>query len=355
MTVYMARDGYYIAYAIGTDLTAWLNAKAALVVGELNAIDWFYSANVTHTKPKTITSNPMTAGHYPKRIQTGRELGNISTTHFLQTGILTYAVMGACTTAGGGDPYTHTITKGTTETPINIAFHLEKEGTTDSRRKDVLGVVPRSLDIRMSERAPIAYQTYMANFAYSGAGSDLAQPTAHTQASLPPYTWFNYKNGSGASEFTYNTGAIDVDIVSVNMHIGWTDTLFGAHDGTGYPSSGNIVPPFASYVTLGVRITDGAGTALDAISDLRAIASGEGAAEYAGDIDFICDFYRSANDYIKYTWSDMYIDPSSYQERFQAEGDWFDGIEFTLRFKDESSTLAVEEKNNLDKTYYEND
>lgn len=351
----MARDGYYIAYAIGTDLTAWLNAKAALVLAEINAIDWFYSANVTHTKPKTITINPMTAGMYQKRIQTGRELGRISTTHYLQTGILTYAAMGACATAGAGDPYTHTITKGTTETPISIAFHLEKEGTTDSRRKDIMGVVPRGLDIRVSERNPIAIQTYNADFAYTGAGSDLAQPNAHTQANLPPYTWFNYKNSSGASEFTYNTGAIDVDIVSVDMHIGWSNTLFGAYDGTGYPSNGVVVPPFDSYVTLGVRITDAAGTALDAISDLRAVASGEGVAEYAGDIDFIADFYRGANDYLKFTWSDMYIDPASYQEVFQAEGNWFDGIIFTLRFKDETSTLAGEEKNNLDKTYYEND
>lgn len=351
----MARDGYYIAYAIGTDLTAWLNAKAALVVGELNAIDWFYSANVTHTKPRTININPMTASMYPKRIQSGRFLGNIVTTHYFQTGILTYAVMGACATAGAGDPYTHTITKATSETPVSIAFHLEKEGTTDNRRKDIMGVVPRSLDIRVSERNPIALQSYNANFAYTGSGSDLAQPTAHTQANLPPYTWFNYKNSSGASAFEYNSGAIDVDIVSVDMHIAWSDTLFGAYDGTGYPSNGVVVPPFDSYVTLGVRITDAAGTQINDISDLRAVVSGEGAAEYAGDISFIADFYRGANDYIKFTWTDMYVDPESYQEVFQAEGEWFDGITFTLRFKDESSTLAVEEKNNLDKTYYEND
>jgi len=355
MTIYMARDGYYMAYTIGTDLTAWLNAKAALVVGGLNALDWFYSANVTHTKPLTLEINPMTAGHYPRRIQTGRQLGKVASTHYLQTAILTYAVMGACTTAGAGDPYTHTITKGTTEQPISLAFHFEKEGTTDSRRKDIIGIVPRGLDIRVSERSPIAYQTYNAEFAYSGAGSDLAQPTAHTQVAAPPYTWFNYKDASGASEFKYNGGAIDVDIVSIDMHIGWFASLFGTYDGTGYPTNGLVVPPFDSYITLGVRISDAAGTALDAISDLRAVASGEGAAEYAGNINFIADFYRGANDYIKYTWSDMYIDPTSYQEVFKEEGDWFDGITFTLRFKDESSTLAVEEKNHLDKTYYEND
>jgi len=476
MVLIKARDGYYMAFAIGGDLTAWRNADAALIVTELNALDWFISANITHTKPKTKNINPMTASHYPKRVQTGRKLGRLSTKHYLQTGIFTYAVLGACTTAGNGaeittvlclakalcvaestfhfwvsdgaeaqteyyvwlnvagtdsDPTetgtaieadisgidtaievaevidnliaakadvgaensgtatvtitnaqngavkdccssegldtgftisvttqgtsTHTITKATDETPINIAFHYEKEGTTDSRRKDMLGPVPHYLDISVSEKAPIAKQTYNAGFALTVAGSDLAQPAAYTQKNLPLLTWYNYKNSSGASAFTYNSGAIDVDIVSIDMHIGWMEPLFGTYDGTGYPTNGLVRPPVDSYVTLGVRITDAAGTALNTISDLRAVASSEGAAEYAGDIDFIADFYRDATQFLKFTWADMYIDPDSYEEVFQEEGNWFDGVTFTLRFKDETSSVATLEKNSIDKTYYEND
>jgi hypothetical protein len=333
MVEYMARDGYYMAYACGTDLTDWINGKAAIVVAELNALDWFIGASVTHTKPRTVNVNPMTASHYPKRLQTGRQRGRISSRHFLQTGIFTYAVMGGCSTAGAGDPYTKTITKKATETPESFAFHFEKEGTTANRRKDCLGVVPRSLDINVSEADPIAKQTYNAEFAFTGAGGNLAQPTAFTQANLPPYTWYNYRNSSGATAFTYNTGAIDVDIVSVDMH----------------------VPPFRGSIDLGVRITDAGNTALDTIADLRAVASSEGAAEYAGDLDFIADFYVGANDYLKYTWDKMYINPESYEEVFQEEGDWFDGVRFTLEFLDENSSLAVEEKSLLSKIYYEND
>lgn len=355
MVEYKAIDGYYTATACGTDLTAWRNADVAIAVAELNAIDWFIAANVTHTKPKTRNINPMTATHYPKRVQVGRQLGSIASTHFLQTGILTYYIMGACTTAGAGDPYTKTITKATTETPPSTAWHWEKEGTTAHRRKDALGIVGKRLDISVSERNPIARQTYTANFALTGAGGDLAQPTAFTQANLPPLTWYNYKNASGASAFTYNSGAIDVDIVSVDMHFGWFDVLFGAYDGTGYPANGLYVPPFLASVDLGVRIADDSNTALDTISDLRAVVSSEGAAEYAGDLDYIADFYVGANDYLKYTWDKMYLNPDSYQEVFQSEGDWFDGCKFTLEFLDENSSLAVEEKSLLSKVYYEND
>ena len=351
MTSLLARDGYYVAYAIcansgGTDLTAWDNAQAALIVGELNAMDWFYSANITHTKPKTRNINPMTAGHYPKRIQTGRYRGVLSTTHYLQTGILTYAVMGACTTTEA-TPNTHAITKQTDEDPIFLAFHYEKEGTNSNRRKDIMGFVPLGLDITVSEQDTIAMQTFNGEFAFTGAGSDLAQPTALTQAAHAPYTWFNYKNASGASAFTYNSGAINVDIISAEMHIGWSGTLFGTYDNDGYPTEGWIVPPFDSYVTLSVRSTDAAGTAIETISDL---AHGS----YAGDLDFICDFYESATRYLKFTWDKMYIDPESLVEEFRDEGSWFDGLTFTLRFKDENSSLAVEEKNALNNDYYEN-
>jgi hypothetical protein len=347
MVLIKARDGYYGAYAIGTDLTAWDNAQVKLAVAELNAMDWLISANIDHTKVITKNINPMTASHYPKRIDIGRKLGSIATTHFLQTGILTYAVMGACSTVGGGDPYTHTITKATSEAPISFAFHYEKEGSNDSRRKDMVGFVPRALDIYVSERNTIATQTYTGNFACTVAADDLAQPTALTQAAQPPYTWFNYKSSSGASAFTYNTGAINVDIVDVHIHFGWLGSLFGTYDANYYPTNGLVKPPFEAYVDLGVRLTDASDTALDTISDL---AHGS----YAGDLDYIADFYVGANDYLKYTFDKMYINPESYQEVFPEEGDWFDGVRFRLDFLNENSSLAIEEKNSLSAVYYEN-
>jgi len=69
-TIYMARDGYYISYAIGTDLTEWDNAQAALIVAETNCIDWFIGATITHTKPKTINIIPMSSTNKPKILNT---------------------------------------------------------------------------------------------------------------------------------------------------------------------------------------------------------------------------------------------------------------------------------------------
>ena len=198
-TIYMARDGYYITAVQGTTngLTEWDNAQVAIAEIELKAMDWFIGASITHTKPKTITINPMTSAHYPKRLTTGRTLGKISSTHFLQTSVLSFYVMGACTSVAADA--VRAITKDTDELPLWVGFHLEKEGTTAARRKDIMGVVPNNLNISCSERDPIAKHTYTGEFSFTGAGGNLAQPTALVQATHPPMTWSNYKHVTSTS------------------------------------------------------------------------------------------------------------------------------------------------------------
>jgi len=349
--VLLARDKYYCAYAIGSstasaDLTAWDNAQAALVVGELNACDWFIGATINPRAPKTERPNPMTASHYPKRLTVGKTEGSISNTHYLQTGIFTYAVMGACTTTEA-TPNTHAITKNTVTNPIYFALHYEKEGTNKSRRWDFMGWIPRALDIYVSEKRPHAYQVLTGTFGYSGSGGDLAQPTALVQATHAPYTWYHTKNASAATSFLYNTGDINLDLTEVHMHIGWSDIMFGALDSSGYNTEGWVVPPFDSYIELGARRTDAAGTDIDELIALDH-------ASYAGDLDFTLDFYESATRYLKYTWDDMYIPKESYNEVFPDESTWYEGVKFRLEFRNETSSLAVEEKNALNNDYYEN-
>lgn len=341
----MARDGYFIAYAIGSDLTQWDNAQAALIAAEINAMDWFISASVTHTKPKTINVNPMTSSHYPKRITSGRERGNIATTHFLQTGILTYLVLGGSTAVAAG--VERDITKDTNETPINFGFHVEKEGTTASRRKDMLGMVPSNLNISVSETAPIARQVCTSEFAFTGAGSDLAQPTAFVQSVHSPYNWYNTKNAAGGTSFQYNSGDVNVEILDVNINFGWDASLFGTYDSNFYATNGLYKPPFDCRVTLGCLRKDAGGIDIETITDLDP-------EDYAGDLDYVIDFYDTSSRYLKFTFDDMYADPESFAETFVSEGDWFDGVQFDLVFRNETSSLAVKTKDPLADTYYTN-
>ena len=349
-TIYMARDGYFIVYAIGPNaagLTEWDNAQAALVVGEIKSLDWFIGASIKHTKPITQEVNPMTSGHITKRITTGRVLGKISTTHFLQTGIFSYMVMGTATAVAANAE--RDITKDTDELPLWVAFHLEKEGTTANRRKDIMGIVPNNLTIDVSEKNPIARQVYTGEFTFTGAGADLLQPTAFVQATHAPYTWYNTKHASAGTKFTYNsaTSNIGVEIIGVRMTFGWSGSIFGTYDSNGYPNTGLYTPPFTVRVTLDCLRKDIADVAIETISDLDH-------ASYAGDLNFVLDFYESATRYLKYTFDDMYIDPQSFEERFISEGDWFDGVSFDLIFRNETSSLAIKTKDALADTYYTN-
>lgn len=343
----MSRQDYQVSYATGAaDITDFYNGGLALVVGELNACDWFHSGIVKHTKPKTVRINPGTAaGHYPRRVTTGVYLGSFQPTFYLQTGIFTYAVMGVCSTTEA-TPNIHDITKDTNETPIWIAFHLEKEGTTHQRRKDIMGMVPRSIDISVSEKDTIAFQTLNWEFSHTVAGSNLAQPTDLTQVIHAPYTWFHYKHASAASAFTYNSDPFDVAVVGFNMHIGWNGSYFGEYTTGGYPTQGLYNPPFNGTVTLDLKTKDAATAVIDTVADLDH-------ASYAGDIVFTADFYESATRYLKYTFTDMFINPD-YEEKFQSEGDWYDGIQITLEPRNESTTVVVQEKNALNNDYYLN-
>ena len=353
MAAYMARDGYYISSVIGDDagggsgLTEWDNAQALLIVGELKAMDWFIGANITLTKPKTINVNPMTSAHYQKRVTVGRNLGKIASTHFLQTSVLSYYVMGAATAVAAD--ITRAITKDTDEVPLWVGFHIQKKGTTASQLKDIMGVVSNNLNILCSERDPIARQTYTGEFSFNTAAqaTDLAEPTELVQATHPPFTWNHYRSGSGTSSFLYNSGAINIDIIGFNINFGWSGSIFGTYDANGYPNIGYYKPPFITRVTIECMYKDAAGTDIQTISDLDHTA-------YAGDLDLIIDFYEDATNYMAFTFDDMYIDPDSFEEVFQSEGEWFDGFRFDLVFRNETSSLALSSRDNLGDTYYTN-
>ncbi len=78
------------------------------------------------------------------------------------------------------------------------------------------------------------------------------------------------------------------------------------------------------------------------INDLQLnIYEQDGTRHFEKLLDLIIEFYEDVSNYIEYTFDDMMVDPESFEEVFQSEGDWFDGVRFDLVFKDETSSLAV--------------
>ena len=95
-------DKAYLSYAIGTDLSAFRNADAALTASELQAtdvLDALKNISVDYTDPETEEIGHMSASHYKTRITTGFAIGKVLFPAFLQTGVLLYATLGGCTSS----------------------------------------------------------------------------------------------------------------------------------------------------------------------------------------------------------------------------------------------------------------
>ncbi len=347
MVKILARDQDYIAYATGVDLTAIDNAQTKLAVAELNTMDWLIEAEFKPTSPSTQRVNPMSAGFIQKRLPSGREIGEFRSVHYLQTGIPTHLVM-MNTTTTEGSPDDHNLLRATSTNPIKTAFHAQKEGNVSGLRWDLLLWIPQALDIFVSEKATRATQvlTGMYGFGFDSA-DNLAEPTKFTQPTLRPLTWFDLRHASSNSEFKYNGGAINLDQTEIHLHLGWSGIQFGTYDVNGFPTDAWVKPPFDAFVELTGRRIDGAGTDIKDIVKLAPSA-------YAGDLDYITDFYRAADHRLQYTFDKMYIDPKTYIELTPTEEEWQERVKFKLEFLDENSSMIGDEQNELNDDYYEN-
>lgn len=346
MTTILDRSMHEFAYAIGpADLTAFDNGQVKLAVGELNSLDKWYDIHINETDP-LVEEIPSESSDYNEYLENGVIRGIINGNFRFQTPILTYWIMGACTTTEGS-PDTQAITKATTKVPPYLAFHYEIQGSTAAINADSLGVISRSLDISVSEKDTKARQAYRGEFAITKAGDAVTTPTPQALNSYPQLEWFNYKDASGASAFLYNAGAINLQITEVHLHFSWADILFGEFDGDGYPTEAWWVGPFTPYVELGGRPTDAGGTSIRTIANTKP-------SSYAGDLDLIVDFYVSASHYIKFTYDKLRLLPNSREVMLRRDGDWYDGERFRLIPLDDNFSISIEAKNELNNDYFEN-
>ena len=347
MVDYFDRTGQYIRAAIGpADLTAWANANAALVVGELIAFDRLQEAHIDWCEPETIE---VASTSPPLRLEAGYKRGKAILKTWFMTGILDYVVMGACTTTEA-TPNIHAITFTTGNDPPRFAIHAEKEETNNPQRDDGMGWITLSDDIfcDATKTGWNATRATTAEFAYSGVGGDLAAPTALTFATHRPYSWSDYKHASSTSDFQINSTAIGFDITGFHIHKGWAGGLFSAYSGN-YPTVGKFIKPYNYFVDVTGYRTD---TGTD-IADIVKLTPD--ALIAIGDLDMIIDFYQSATKYHKHTFDKMYIPSQSWKESYAFDGGgWIPGHTFTLAPLDSTSSCVIEEKNALNNDYYEN-
>lgn len=337
-------DNAYISYAIGTDLTAWDNAYAALIAGECQATDKLdIDAGVIavdYSDPVTADYHHMSASQYPGKYTTGYQEAKLALPMYLQTGVWAYATVGTSATAGS-DPYTHTLTLNSSQTPISLAAHFEKELTSEDLRYDFFGFLPESWNVRCGDDADrwIAKQLFIGKFAKSDdTASDLAEPSKLT---LSNYEWNDLKHTSGKLDFKYNSNDLEMNVHAFDLTVKRTRPLWGAKNSSGFPSEA-----FVSGMMLDLKVD--AYITGDNVRDLMATKP----ESYAGDLDIDLKFYKSATREFPIDINKMYLVPD---KDMLNERDWYE--KKTLHFVPYSNatTISLAPEDSLDKTYYEND
>lgn len=338
----------------GAGLTAWRNADAAYIAGELIPVDRLLAWNIKEPTEITRKIGTFTTSRVDERIPVGREEGVWSSTHAFQTVQFCYWLMqtvGTPTTEGTPAGYnTHALTIGATNVPDWHGIHFEREGITSNElRYDIMGLLPSRLEIDCGIRRNKGKAIQTINIPFSYLKSDASALAAQTPRSIIATgsawkDWNHAITGNGAgkapSGLTYNSNQLEVDIIGINIVLE-REYSFESPDTNGYPRDG---------LMLGWKYT----VKLDVIpiGDLLYTVNRTAHDSYAGDLDYDFKFVADAtNDNIRFLFDKMYLVPF---DEVNDWSKWFEGYTITLEPLDNTSSLTVTGIDNLDNTHFEN-
>lgn len=328
------------------------NAQAALVSGECNPTDQFLFGTNMLPHPVTERFSSLAATRIADRHTVGRTYGTFVGTFAFQTAQFIWWLQQVCATTGASAPYTHTITTSALTAPKSFGIHLEHESTSSSRRRDLLGIIPRQLIIYGSARDQWAFrQTLTCDYAYCNkTAADIAAQTK--RSSITEGTvWKNWAHicesdgtglgGHAMDVLTYNTDALDMVVNSLAITL-TNNAEFIGYDSAGYYRDA-ILHGFDAKFELGF-IAKG-----NDVIDLVTTAY----EDYAGDLDLTLPFTEHAdNDEITMNWDKLYLVP--FGEEAVEWNKWREEYVVTFELGGTSSSLATVGEDSLTEGDYEN-
>jgi hypothetical protein len=283
--------------------------------------------------------------YLPKFRTTQYNVGRWQEILLLQTARNLYPAMGVCSTTEA-TPNVHDITIRTTQDPVNMGRHWERENVTpaESERIDIIGLSLNSLHIECSEAFPIAVQTLDWNCNFTLNNLATTPPDEITPASLTD-AYFDWSMFTFPT-LTYNGQTLECDVVGWSFDIQNTVRISGL-DSNGYYTKAKYVPLTMIATTLEI-VPYGHN-----VFELLRTANKAGNLEsYATDMDLTVKMARNATtDYIQFTHLKTYCVPYTLSA-LKRPG----SIErYYLRFNQlNTGSLAIQAKDAYNDDYYEN-
>ena len=358
----LTSDNTHLALATGDDagggsgLTAWRNADAAFIAGELQPTDQFIGGSpIKFPKPKTEEMGALQATYIADRREAGRLRGSITLEFALQTAQFCWWLWQACSTTENTPVgyNTHAITLNATQTPVWHGFHLERETPSKNitRRVDMMGFLPKELRIRCDPSIFTAIQTLIVDHAFYKPGASEIAPQTKRPALTIGTIKKNWSHlvagglGENQTALTYVGTEIAVAIKGITIIL-TRKNKFGIPDANNYPAAGFLQGAKFSY-ELDVEPYDSA-TLVDlfSLNDIKKSA-------LAGDIDFDFKFEAQAtNDYIRFNNDKLFMLP--FDEMAIKREEWFEGYTITLEPLDDTSSLAITGVDSVNNNGFEN-
>lgn len=292
--------------SVAVKMATWRNGDAKLEAADVLASDEYLAGRLR--EPIVVAEEIGSQNSFlSKRRDSRIVIGTWQEILALQTGRNLYPFYGKCTTADNTpdtDLYTHTMAIRTTQTPINMGRHWERENTTDaeSERIDILGMLPYSSHIECSELVQVAKQfnNWMVAYTKNTATDDISRPT--TLDDVAPYRWEDFT----FPVFTYGGVTVEADIVGWSHDImnglSWLtpDRTYLATTGNSYYTKGKILNFQLLATTLEIKPYGH-----NAFELIRQILS-----KYATDVDLTVKCLRHAtDDFIQWTHDKTYCTP----------------------------------------------
>lgn len=357
----LTSDNTHLALATGDDagggsgLTAWRNADAAFIAGELQPTDQFISGFFKFPKPKTEEVGALQATYISDRREAGRLRGTLDLEFALQTAQFCWWLWQACSTTENTPVgfNTHAITLNSNQTPIWHGFHIERETPSKNivRRVDLMGFLPEELRIRCDPEVFSAIQTLrVAHAFYKPGASEIAPQTKRPSLAIGTIkkNWSHLVAGGlgeNQTALSYNNTNIAVAIKGITIIL-TRKSKFGIPDANNYPAAGFLQGAKFSF-ELDVEPYDSASLQdLFALNDIKKSA-------LAGDIDLDFKFEAQAtNDYIRFNADKLNMLP--FDEMAIKRTEWFEGYTITLEPLDDTSSLAITGVDGVNNNGYEN-
>lgn len=236
---------------------------------------------------------------------------------------------------------THTISLNTSQTPIRLGFHFEKEMTGEDIRYSFLGFMPDYWRLYCGDDRERwkARQEFSADFAYAKTSAeDIAEPDKLVE---PKFEWSDLKHASGVLTVKYNGTALEFTIRAIDVTVRRTNPLWGV--------KGASKCPIEAFIRgVGVELLLEGFLTGDNVRTLMAIEP----ESYAGTgLDVEIKFYKATNNEWGISLGNLYLVPD---QTILTETDWYEKKTLRLVVLDSTTTVSGSVEDRKNKTYYEN-